>query len=593
MADTQKTVKIIFEVDGEQQVVQTFEDVGKAADKAGKATKEATEEGTAFGMLKDRIGGVIKPLKGVVAGMKTLKGALISTGIGAFVVAIGTLIAYFRNSEEGSKKLAIATETLGILFGKLTDFAAKLGEGLFNAFNNPKEALMSFGQLLKDQIFNRVTGMLELLPALGKAIGLAFKGKFKEAATVAGNATGKVLLGVENVVEKTIELGQTAIRVYKEEIVPAVNEAVEAATNLVNTTRALRDEQQKLIVDNANLNKELETQQKIAEDTTLAYDERKAALERVGEAQVQLAENLAKQAQLEESLIQQQIAQEGNYEKREELETQLAEATAARIEAETALELQKQDAAKITRELELEELERKKSIRDILEENAAIIEESEFEAARRELEIAERSALEELTLLKATEEEKTQITEEFKKKRDQLNKEEADYKKLLNEEATQATLSVASDAFGAIASLAGEGSALAKGAAIAQTTIDTVQASMAAYKSTVGIPIVGPTLAPIAAAVAAAAGAASIRQIVATKAPGETGGGGAVPNITPPSAPPIDPRRAIEESTADQDVDFQVGPGESAGTPVRAYVVSTEMTSAQEADKKISDLAKL
>ena len=598
MADSQKTVKIIFEVDGEQQVVNTFEDVGKAAKKAGDETKKATEEGSAFGMLKDRIGGILKPLKGVVTGMKTLKGALISTGIGAFVVAIGTLIAYFQNSEEGSKKLAIAMETLSILFGKLTDFAASLGEKLVGVFTNPKEALLNFGNLIKDNIITRFNGILNLIPNLAKAVEQLFKGNFSEAGKIAANAVGEVVLGVENVVEKTVELGETVVDVYQNQIVPAVKEATAAATELVNTTRALRDEQQKLIVDNANLNKELETQQKIAEDTTLAYDERKAALERVGEAQVQLAENLARQAELEESLIQQQLVQEGNYEKREELETQLAEATAARIEAETSLELQKQDAQKITRELELEEIERKRSIRDILEENSAMLEEDQFAQAARELEIAERSALEQLDLLKSTEEDKTKIEESFKKKREKLAEEEAKFKQLVNEEATKATLSVASDAFGAIASLAGEGSSIAKAASIAQTTIDTYSSATAAYKSVVGIPVVGPALAPIAAGVAVASGLASIKKIVATKLPGNAGGGGgggSVPSIQPPRTPSFDPQAAIDGAGEGQDTDATVGIGEQTNQQpvIKAYVVAEEVTSNQEANKKINDLARL
>ena len=65
-----------------------------------------------------------------------------------------------------------------------------------------------------------------------------------------------------------------------------VKEAVEVATKLVDQFRGIRDEQQRLIVDNALLNKEMETQQKIAEDTNRTYEERKEALEKVGEAQV-------------------------------------------------------------------------------------------------------------------------------------------------------------------------------------------------------------------------------------------------------------------------------------------------------------------
>lgn len=60
-----------------------------------------------------------------------------------------------------------------------------------------------------------------------------------------------------------------------------------------------------------------------------------------------------------------------------------------------------------------------------------------------------------------------------------------------------------------------EGFAAYKAFAIAQATIDTARAAIAAYQSTVGIPYVGPILAPIAAGVAVAAGAAQIANIEA------------------------------------------------------------------------------
>lgn len=68
-------------------------------------------------------------------------------------------------------------------------------------------------------------------------------------------------------------------------------------------------------------------------------------------------------------------------------------------------------------------------------------------------------------------------------------------------------MAAASKAFGR------EGVAAYKGFAIAQATIDTAKAAIGAYSSVVGIPYVGPFLAPIAAAAALAAGAAQIGAI--------------------------------------------------------------------------------
>lgn len=62
-----------------------------------------------------------------------------------------------------------------------------------------------------------------------------------------------------------------------------------------------------------------------------------------------------------------------------------------------------------------------------------------------------------------------------------------------------------------------EGFAAYKALAIAQATVNTASAAIAAYQSVVGIPYVGPVLAPIAAAAAVAAGAAQIASIAAQK----------------------------------------------------------------------------
>ena len=266
----EKKVKITFEVDGVSKTVNSVEDLNKALGETKKATKEASDEGTALGMLKGKFAGIIGPLKGVVTGMKTLKGAIISTGIGALIVALGSLVAYFTSTEEGSKKLAIVTETLGILWGKLTETAAKLGKKLIDVFNNPKQAIKDFGQLVKDNIVERFNSLLEVLGYVGSALKKFFSGDFKGAlkdVKAAGTEMVDVFTGVDNSLDK---IKETSKRVFNE-IKNAVNEATAAATRLVETMRALRNEQQRLIVENANLNKELEIQQKIAEDTTLSY----------------------------------------------------------------------------------------------------------------------------------------------------------------------------------------------------------------------------------------------------------------------------------------------------------------------------------
>ena len=595
-------VEIKVKIDGVEYTQEQLKGIAKGAKEAGISmddlgdkTKKAGEEGTALGMLKGKLKGIIAPIKGVVAGMKTLKGALISTGIGALVVALGTLVAYFTSTEEGSKKLAIATETLSILWGKFVDTAAELGEALVNAFENPKQALLDFGKLLVDNIIERFRSALEVVGFLGEALMNVFKGDFTaamESVKNAGSELVDVFTGVDDSVGKIAEV---SVKVFTE-VKKAVKEATETATTFVEATRAIRDQQQKLIVENANLNKQLEEQKKIAEDTTRTYDERKEALERVGETQIKLAENLAKQATAEENLIKLQIQNEGNYEKREELETQLAEATAARIESETALSIVELEASKLSTELDLEELDRKTAINDtIVGLRLANIQDAR-EKAFEELRIAEEAALAELDLLKATEEQKQAVRDEFAKARTQLNK-----------ETTANELALTQDAFATISGAFAEGTQAFKIFKSAEVAISTYSAAQKAYESAVGIPVIGPALAPAVAAAAVASGLATLAKINTTEVPkaafgglingASHSGGGAM--IEAEGGEFIVNKYAMRQpgvaqiASALNGVATPDSQGGNALAPIKTYVVDSEMTSAQEATQKIKNLARL
>ena len=593
----EQEVKITFTIDGIEKEVKSVEELQKEMKNLGKETKAVAQENSILAKGKQAFADMKAGIKGATAGFKGLKGAIAATGLGALLIILTSLFSYFKNSEEGSRKLAIAMEALGIITGKVMDFFAMLGEKIMWAFTSPKEALMSFADAIKENIMNRFEGLLELIPALGSAIKELFSGNFSEAGKIAADAVGKVVLGVEDITDKvsdaieaTVEFGKT--------VVAEVKEAVEVASKLVDQFRGIRDAQQALIVDNALLNKEMETQQKIAEDTNRTYEERKAALEKVGEAQVKLAENLAKQARLEEQNLRLQISQEGNYEKREELETSLAEAIATRIDAETALETRRLDAQKITAELENEEIARKQTIRDKLAEMELEDTENEFVRAQEELALAQQKDLEELDRLKASEDEKQKVKDFYTKKSNKLKKAQADYEEMLQKQVSEANLQVASQALGALSQLVGENTTAGKVAAIAATTIDTYLGAQKAYTSQLipGDPS-SPIRAAIAAGVAVAGGLANVAAIVKTKTPGTGGGGGGGSTPTRPAIPSFNPEEALAgAAAADTSEENVVGLGEqtgSNGAVIKAYVVSDDMTSQQEADAKINDLARL
>jgi hypothetical protein len=105
--------------EGSKKVEDNFDDITKAADKL---------TGGAISGFK----GMITSIKGAVTGLKTMKGALIATGIGAFVVVVGSLISAFTSTEEGSNKLNKILGQIGVVFGNLKDLAAEFGNGLLS-----------------------------------------------------------------------------------------------------------------------------------------------------------------------------------------------------------------------------------------------------------------------------------------------------------------------------------------------------------------------------------------------------------------------------------------------------------------------------
>ena len=165
-----------------------------------------------------------------------------------------------------------------------------------------------------------------------------------------------------------------------------------------------------------------------------------------------------------------------------------------------------------------------------------------------------------------------------------LEKKAGDEQKV-EELSTEAKINLASNALGDLSTILGEESKAGKAAAIAQTTIETYKGATAAYASLAGIPIVGPVLGGLAAGAAVAAGLANIKAIQATGAPVSTpsiprGGRGAQP-------PSFNVVGAAPENQLAQVI------GDQEQKPVKAFVVSSEVSNQQALDRKVESGASI
>lgn len=177
-------------------------------------------------------------------------------------------------------------------------------------------------------------------------------------------------------------------------------------------------------------------------------------------------------------------------------------------------------------------------------------------------------------------------TVEIKKKyaiqEDAINQQIAQSEKDLAQAKISAVLEAAdamSASFGNLKALFGEQTKAGKVAAIAQATIDTFTSAVKAYQATVGIPFVGPVLAPINAGIAIAAGFKNIKEIAKVKVPGDAGGSVPTPTIAAGGSAPMPPR--ISPTVQGQALNAQAinALGNNA---MRAYVMNSDIQNNQQ-----------
>lgn len=591
----------VIQIKGDaSDAIKAFKDVGTEAQKTQKQAEE-TNDAIKSGMeaLDKRTGGAVSAFRGLtggiknaVAGFKTLKGAIIATGLGALLVAVTSLVAYFKETERGADALRVIMGTLGAVTGKLMDVIIGLGEALFKAFSDPKQALIDFGNAIKENITNRVEGMLELLPALGKAIKLALSGEFKEAGKVAADAVGKVTLGVENVTDK-VGAAVDSVKAFGQSLIDAGKEGARVAKILNEVERAERE----LIVQRAQANKQIQEQRFIANDLTKSTEERIAALEAANKLEEEvLNRELKTQRQRVAALKAQADISESNKETLNEIaqaEARVADLETASIgrRREMAMQVQtlrkeQQTAAEqaIKAEQELAKIQQdaldnyNKAQGEALDKAYEMLltdQQREVNAVRDKyfalLELEGLSGEERAALVEKQNAEVAAIEDKYAKVRIDTEKAVAD--------AKAATINQSIDAVqGALGALFENSKAVAS----ANVLIDAAQAAVGIFKSSTSLPEpFGSINRGVQLAALAATTAASIRNINRAQPS---------PNPSPPEIPttPTAPSAAPQFNVVGQGGINQLAQsiGGQFQQPIRAYVVGQDVTTSQQLQRQ-------
>jgi len=528
-------------------------------------------------------------IKNGVTGLQSFKVALAATGIGLLVVAIASLVSYFQSTKEGAEKLRVIMSTLGAVVDVIRDRVSKMGKILFEAISNPQETIKNLGKLIKENLMNRFEGMLELIPAVGKAISLALKGKFSEAGKVATDAAGKVFLGVESVTDAVGKAGE-AIADLTEEI----KKEAQAAADLQRALNKLKDEERDFIKQRAETNKQIAEARLLAEDDTLAVEERIEALQRAVNLEQQTVARQIELAEERARIAREQVALGESLE--EDLQ-RVAEAEAVVIDLQTAsLRTQKRLQTELN-SLKVEGItkahEAMKAEIDLANATVKAMEDRK-KAEEGSLQVTQETATATLQTRQtsfANQVLGAETTEEAIRRQRRET-----FEDFLNgaEFVAIKGVEMASAALGALSQLneafAGESESDQKKAfernkkfQVAQAIIQTGMAVTGALTAG-GNPIKLATGAQfVEAAIAAATGVAQVATIKKTKfeggstppPPGNSGGGatGAIPQSP--------------------QLDLGFLGGGAGQTGFRTYVVSSEVSNAQQANQRINDQASL
>ena len=624
--------QIILEVDADtSQVTKSLDSVEASVEDTSKATNGLTSS------LDKLTGGAVsgfaamgQSIRTTVGGLKTLKGALAATGIGLLVIAVGSLITAFRSSEEGANKLSKILTVVGSVTDNLLDLVADLGEKIIAAFENPQAAFESFKNALVENITNRLEGLIEFLPKIGEAISLVFDGKFGQAAQVAGDAVAKVALGVEDFSEKAAEAVQASVEFGQQ----LVEEGKIAATIADQRAKANKLERE-LLVERATLESEIAgLRLKARQEDEFTAEVRKQALLDAQALEDQLLAKetevltLRRDAQIEENKLARSSVE--NLDKEAEAIAAVSRQEAARLnqqrstqrelnrlnneierdakaaqkaEEDKAAALQKAAEAELAAQQKLQDelfalslsaQEREElALQQVYDKRIAIAGDDEgLIKAATERYLADQAALEEKY---AGEKDKAAAEDQARREQEIANELAAAQQRVAIAQGTLGALQGLTSAFAKDTEKSQKRAfKINKALQIAQATIQTYQSATAAYASQLTIPTPdAPIRAGIAAGAAIASGLAQIAVISKTKFQGG-GGTPSAPTASTGGLGGVSTPTGAEGGTQPPAIDLSfLGEGATQEGPIQAYVISENVSNAQQADQKIQEQAAL
>ena len=531
--------------------------------------------------------GVEKASDKTAGGVKKIGGALKALGIGLIIAGFSKFVEVLNENQKVADFFSITFEALSLAFNDFFNFILSNTGAITNffkaAFDDPVQNMIDFGNAIVENVIERVQSSIDTLGYLAEAVVKVFKGDFAGALDAAKNA-GKelvdVVTGVDDSFDKTAEVVNkvaTATSNYVKETIKGATENV----NLAKTAELAAVANQGLI-EKYDLQAEKLRQVRDEERNTIA--ERKKANDELNAVLDEQEKAMLGNANAILAAAQAQFDKNGNDENQIALLEAQNEVLA--VQAQVAGFRSEQKANDLA--LDREQKELNQSISDAeAERNQAQSEftaeqiENDYLRLQAQLDIAQKESEIESKRLTEKRNQYKQGTQAYEDANNELlayQQENANtqvsIEKDLNKNKKQLTTQALTD----MATIVGKNSKFGKAIAIVQAIRDTYAGANKALAQ-------GGIFGFIGAAAVIAGGIANVKTITSTPEPtppsgASVGGSGSVPAM--PSAPPA--FNVVGQGETSQLADAIGG---QANQPVRAYVVSNDVTTAQGLERNI------
>ena len=529
--------------------------------RVGKAEKDLEGVAKSVQKIDKNLEEVKDTSKGVAKGVKGIGTALKAAGVGLVIAAFAKLKEVFEQNQKVADAFSIAFEGLSLAFNDLFNFLDRnvgtVIDYFKGIFSDPQQALSDFGDSIKANLIERFNSFLDTLGYLASAVKKVFSGDFAGALSdvkEAGKESLDVLTGVNDSFDKATE---TVSNVTKG-IVEYTKSTVEAARQNVELqkTAELGIAQNRIILEQKD--REAEKLRQIRDDESKTIDERI-------EANNKLALVLDEQERLmlanADALI---AAAQAQFDKNKNQENEIAllEAKAEREGILAQIEGFRSEQLMNVNSLNREKL-------DLLDEEK-----------EKEIEVAELKA-------QLKEEERQGVKDNLDAIVDAAGQESAIGRAVFIAKQAMLVKEQIANAKATLAKITGKAAEAA------------VDASAGSMKSAAAAPF--PANIPLIIGFAAQAAGifASIKSAVgAAKSSTSKFGasGGSVPSLRASSAatsPTASQAPAFNIVGASPENQLAQAIGEQERQPMKAYVVSNEVTNAQALDRNIVESASL